>query len=266
MLNKKLIYDNGASQKYKGVHFARRRLLLHLRKYYRKHGSEGYILRFDFKDYFGSVPHDVVLKEIYRTSLDDKTKELSRLLISQNPGSIGLGIGAEISQVLGITYANSVDHLIKDRLSCKYYARYMDDGYILHNSKEELEGYLTTIKEEIDKIGGAFNARKTKITRLRVGFSFLQNRYSITETGKIYVKPNKKNITRQRKKLKKLKKKYEAGLLDMETIRQSMESWESTMARCDAYWTVKSMKKLYQELFEVKNDVSDNKRRRNNSN
>ncbi len=40
---KYLIYDNGASVKGKGVNFARERLKAHLQKYYRKHGSVGYV-------------------------------------------------------------------------------------------------------------------------------------------------------------------------------------------------------------------------------
>ena len=35
----RLIYDNGASQKGKGISFSRNRLLVHLRKYYWEHGN-----------------------------------------------------------------------------------------------------------------------------------------------------------------------------------------------------------------------------------
>ena len=45
LLGKYLIYDNGASQKGKGVRFHRERFEAHLRQYYMRHGTnEGYIL------------------------------------------------------------------------------------------------------------------------------------------------------------------------------------------------------------------------------
>lgn len=48
-INPFLIHDNGASQKDKGVSFSRKRLEMHLHKYYREHKSnEGYILLMDF--------------------------------------------------------------------------------------------------------------------------------------------------------------------------------------------------------------------------
>ena len=50
-VQKYLIYDNSASQVGKGIDFARKRLLTHLRKYYSQHKSnDGYILLIDFSN------------------------------------------------------------------------------------------------------------------------------------------------------------------------------------------------------------------------
>ncbi|MBQ3502543.1 MAG: hypothetical protein IJA72_02655, partial [Clostridia bacterium] len=48
ILSKGFIYDNGASQKNKGITFALNRMATHLQRYYRKHGKDGYILQYDF--------------------------------------------------------------------------------------------------------------------------------------------------------------------------------------------------------------------------
>ena len=62
-LCKYLIYDNGASQKGKGVSFHRRRFEAHLHKYFMKYGTnEGYILLGDFSGYYANIPHDKCLK------------------------------------------------------------------------------------------------------------------------------------------------------------------------------------------------------------
>ena len=59
LLNKYLIYDNGASQKGKGVSFHRKRFEAHLRQYYARHKTnEGYILLVDFSGYYANIPHD----------------------------------------------------------------------------------------------------------------------------------------------------------------------------------------------------------------
>ena len=62
-LSKYLIYDNGASQKGKGVDFHRRRFEAHLHQYFMKHGTnEGYILLGDFSGYYANIQHGKCLK------------------------------------------------------------------------------------------------------------------------------------------------------------------------------------------------------------
>lgn len=55
-----LIYDNGASQKGKGVSFQRKRLETHLHKYFNKFKTnEGYILLIDFSGYYANIVHSI---------------------------------------------------------------------------------------------------------------------------------------------------------------------------------------------------------------
>ena len=62
VLDKYLIYDNGASQEGKGVRFHRERFEAHLRQYYQRHGTnEGYILLVDFSGYYANIPHNKCL-------------------------------------------------------------------------------------------------------------------------------------------------------------------------------------------------------------
>lgn len=61
-LGKYLIYDNGASQKGKGVRFHRERFEVHLRQYFQRYKTnEGYILLVDFSGYYANIPHDKCL-------------------------------------------------------------------------------------------------------------------------------------------------------------------------------------------------------------
>ena len=62
-LSKYLIYDNGASQKGKGVDFHRRRFEFHMHKYFMRHGTnDGFIMLGDFSGYYANIPHDKCLK------------------------------------------------------------------------------------------------------------------------------------------------------------------------------------------------------------
>ena len=65
----KLIYDNGASMKGKGVDFTRKRVEKHIREAIKEYGADDlYALTFDFKSFFNSIPHQTclnVLKDNY---------------------------------------------------------------------------------------------------------------------------------------------------------------------------------------------------------
>ena len=50
--------------------FQLKRLQKHLHDHYRKYGTEGGIYQFDFKGYFGSLPHDKI-KERARAKIKD---------------------------------------------------------------------------------------------------------------------------------------------------------------------------------------------------
>ncbi|MDO4562222.1 MAG: hypothetical protein Q4C12_00150 [Clostridia bacterium] len=82
-ITKSFIYDNGACLEDKGTEFARRRIIAHMQKFYRKHGRNGYVLKCDITNYFGSTPHSVV-KDKVKMLCDDKWAylELCRIIDS----------------------------------------------------------------------------------------------------------------------------------------------------------------------------------------
>ena len=115
------------------------------------------------------------------------------------------GVGSQISQTAALMLPNKLDHFIKEKLGIKGYARYMDDGYLIHPSKEYLKECLTRMKEVCDSLGIILNTKKTKIKKLSDGFKFLQIRFKLTETGKVLRKMSFESIKKIRRKLKKFK-------------------------------------------------------------
>lgn len=253
----KLIYDNSASIKGRGIDFARCRLLVMLRKYYRQHGNDGYILLMDYSKYYDNIRHDKLM-EIFRSLPIDETslwlieQSLKRdeidvsymndeqyarcmddvfdslkyqsvdksLLTGEKMMRKHLNIGDQLSQVAGILYPCQVDNFIKIVLGCKYYLRYSDDSLIIHHDKEFLEKTLEQIRTKATEEGLTLNPKKTRIVKLSSLWRFMQIQYSLTDTGRIIQKINPKQLTRMRRKLKKL-----AHKLPADELTQLYSSW-----------------------------------------
>ena len=247
-LQPSFIYDNGASMKNKGYTFAINRITEALRKHYRRYGQKGYVLVFDFSKFFDHVSHRLVKMSIAKKITDERLKQISSHFIDAF-GDIGLGLGSQISQVLALASANRLDHFVKEMCKIKGYARYMDDGYLISPSKDELKRCLKVIKGICDELGIKLNKKKTQIVKLSHGFTWLKVRFFLTKTGKVIRKIYKRSVVKQRQKLKKLRKKFDKGLLDFQDICNSFQSWKAYASNFNAYFTVKNMEALFRQLF-----------------
>lgn len=250
VLGRTLIYDNGASTKGKGVQFARNRLQAHLEKFIRKHGSDGYILVFDFRKFFDSIRHDVIRKVMEAEFTDSRIIDLTMRFVRVT-GDIGLGLGSQISQTLCLAVPNRLDHMIKERCGMKFYGRYMDDGYIISESKEKLKECLAAMKEICAQLGLNLNEKKTHIRKLRGGFTFLKTKYHVMPSGKIIKRPARQNITRMRRKLKRFKKLVDKGEISMRAVYHSYQSWRSHIAPTRCFRSRQRMDELFKSLFNV---------------
>lgn len=281
-LGKYLIYDNGASQKDKGVEFCRRRLETHLHKYYRKYGSDGYFLHIDFRKFFDNIRHDKLLAA-FSDKLDDDSvmpvlenmvqsfkidisysdKDLTDQVFNSMeyakiPADLktgkrymakSMGIGSQVSQAAGVFFPTKIDTYCKVVRGCKFYGRYMDDIYIIHHDKEFLRSVLDGVREQSAEIGLFINEKKTQIFKLRHGFAFLKIKYNLTETGKIIKRPARDNITRQRRKMKKFRKLVDEGAMSIEDARNEVKSWLGANENLNAYRTCQNIRQLYKDLF-----------------
>lgn len=248
MLERTFIYDNGASMRNKGYTFAINRLTTHLRKYYRHYGNEGYILLFDFSKFFDNVSHSVVQRIVRGNFSDRRILQISEHFIDAF-GDTGLGLGSQISQVLALASANRLDHYIKEVLHIKYYARYMDDGYLIHPSKKYLQECLNRIQMLCDELGIHLNTKKTQIIKISHGFTFLKARFFLLSSGKVVKRIYKRSITRMRIKLKKLRRKLDEGVITFQDVANAWQSWVGYAKGFDAYHAIENMGKLYTQLF-----------------
>ena len=107
------------------------------------------------------------------------------------------------SQFLAIYYLNDLDHLIKEKLGCKHYIRYMDDFLILDCDKDRLLKVYRVIESELKKLKLTPNS-KSNLYRSTKGFSFLGYTYKVCN-NKLQISCYKKTSKRIVKKLNYLK-------------------------------------------------------------
>jgi retron-type reverse transcriptase len=109
ILTRPLIYDNVASIKGKGVHFALRRLIAHLSKFYKQNGNsnKGYALLVDFSRFFDNIDHAVLFDMLEQHITDRRVTALVHGFVSVFGPGKSLGLGSQVSQVAAIRHGIS---------------------------------------------------------------------------------------------------------------------------------------------------------------
>lgn len=249
MLESTLIKNNCASQKGKGTHQAWDYFEQDLKKAYKKWGRDFYVIQSDFHNYFASIPHDKLIAALNEYFHDERTRWYYKSVINsfyENGECIGLGLGSQICQNFAIFYPNLLDHYMEQFGD---YGRFNDDLYLTVQTKEEAKQILNSMYRIVDSLGLEINKKKTRIVKATHVITFLKTRFNLLDNGEVIRRPNHKSITRERKKLKKLKKKLDDGVLSFEDVRTSYASWRGSLKDKKCYKTLKSMDDLFNKLF-----------------
>lgn len=286
-IRKKIIYDNSASITGRGLHFARKRIETHLHKYYREHGTDGYILLGDFSKFYDNIIHETAKKQLldlvgndeyiawllsvifsgftvdvsymsdeeYERCMDEPFSKLKHrtvpveLLTGEKYMQKSVNIGDQLSQLVGIYYPNDIDTYVKYVLGRKYYGRYQDDFYVIGESKRELAEVLTGIIRSANGLGIHINGKKTKIVPLGQRFKYLQFRYYLKTDGKIVKQINPERVTVMRRKLKKLAVKVKNGDIPYGNVEGMFRSWMGEFHKVLSVKQRTGLLELYSGLF-----------------
>lgn len=249
LLEPKLIYDNGASIKNKGIDFTLRRLKRQLSKYYRKyHTNKGYVLQFDFSSYFDNINHEILLNQFKAAIHDKEIYNVVEKMITCF-GEKGLGLGSQVSQIAAIYYPTPLDKAILN-LNINGYNRYMDDGIILCRTLDQVEKCKKVLFEECKKLNIQINMKKLTVSKISKTFIFLKKRFRMTETGKIIVRIGRDAVTRAHRRLKKLTSKAidpneKFNYVDLYVC---YKCWKGAAARFDNYYIIQNYRRLFLSL------------------
>lgn len=190
-----------------------------------------YCLKVDVHHFFDSVDKDILKKLLAHKISDEKFLQCLYTVIDVVPR--GLPLGFYTSQWYANWYLIEFDHFVKEKLSIKYYARYMDDMVFLggnkrklHKVKEEISHYLKEklklkLKDSVQFI--RIGTDKSNFIDF-MGFRFYRNRTILRRS--IMLK-----CTRR---AKRLKQKLNDGPLTVFDARQ-MLSYKGWLADSNTY-------------------------------
>lgn len=282
-----LIHNNSASQKGKGISFARKMFERDLHNYWLKHRTnQGYVGFVDFSKFYDNIRHDKA-KEMVSAKVDEFSGWLFGRIVdafqidvsymsdeeyadcmNQRFDSVkyhesvpeewrtgrkfmakSADIGDQASQDIGVFYPARIDNYAKIVRGAKMYGRYMDDIYIIGETKDYVESVIQGIAEQAKSLGIFINERKTRIVKLSQTFKYLQIKYSLSDSGKVIKRINPKSVTRERRKLKAYKRLCEKGGMEYAAVEQAYKSWMGANVQVMSKKQAKNMKQLYKELF-----------------
>ena len=242
-----LIHDNGACQINKGTDFTYDRMVAHLRRYYNKNGTQGWVLKCDIEKFFPSTRHDVAKRAVIKRVSDKRVANAVADVIDSFDGDVGIGLGSQISQLVELVVLDDLDHYIKERLRIKHYLRYMDDFILIHPDKEYLKYCWKEIESFIKAYGLKLN-KKTTLYPLRQGVRMMNWRFVVTQTGKILRYMDSKKIGKQRRKLRKLIVKEAVGEVPPGTTKNSLIAWCENAKHGNTFYQRQRMTHYYYQL------------------
>ena len=287
-VKKHIIYDNCASIKGRGISRQRFRFEVHLRKYYKLHGNEGWILFGDFSKFYDNIIHEIAKRELLKLFDDDKfigwlltlifdgfkidvsymtdeeyancmestfnkneyRKIPKEKLTGEKWMAKSVNIGDQLSQIVGIYYPYRIDNYVKYVMSQKFYGRYMDDWYVMNPDKQVLLNILDGIRTIANELGIHINEKKTRIVKISSTYKFLQIRYTLTKDGKNIKRINPDRVTAMRRKLKKLAVKVRNNEIDYDGVENMFRGWMGSFYKLMSSQQRKNLIGLYEDLFD----------------
>lgn len=224
-LKKEFIQTNYAGQIEKGTLYGLNCLKVQMYLVYQKYGYDCWIVKTDISKFFYNIDHDI-LKDILRYFVNDEDVYwLCKKFIDSTDG-LGLPLGNQVSQVFALLYLSGLDHFITGELGVKYYGRYMDDFYLIVESKDYAKWCLNCIYEFIHSLGLELNG-KTQIIPFKNGIKFCGFHTYVTVDGKVIRKLKNENKRVARKKFKRMTYLVNEGKLSRDKFYESYNAWKN---------------------------------------
>lgn len=247
-----MIYDNGASQRGKGLHWAYRRLEEQLRWHFRRYGRQGGVFLLDLKGFFPNAPHAALYQRHQQLIFDPGLRALADSVVVSSPCPTpgrGMPLGVEPSQQEMVALPSSIDNWIKCQAGVHVAGHYMDDYYIALPDIEELKKLAREVVRRFEAMGIRVNKRKCKIIPLTKPFRFCKVRFTLTESGAVKRNGCRDGMKRSRRKLKFFQREVAAGRRTLAEAAEYMQSQRAYYRSFDDHGRLLRLERLAYAIF-----------------
>lgn len=234
----RFIADNYACRPGRGTHRGADRAQTMLRAVKREHGRVC-VLKGDVARYFPSIDHQILKNLFARRIRCRRTLALlGEIIDSANQVSdrfgVGVPIGNLVSQLAANVYLHELDQFAKHDLRERHYIRYMDDFVVIHHDKAHLQRVRERMECFLTQRLRLQTNRKTQVFPVGVlhgrALDFLG--YQIWPTHR---RLRRDSITRIGRSLRALQHYYARGLVGLERVHQTVQSWCEHASHANTY-------------------------------
>ena len=252
LYNPSMIYDNGASQRDKGLHWHFRRIKDQLHWHFRRYGQAGAVGLIDLKGFFPNAPRRAIFQRHQLLITNPDLRWVADTVIQYAPSTApgrGMPLGVEPSQQEMVALPSAVDNWLKCQKGIHCAGHYMDDYYIIMPDVEQLKAVIREMVRRFEAMGIRVNKRKCKIIPLTKPFRWCKARFTLTETGKIKVNGSRDGIKRARRKLKLFYREFKAGKRPLKDVEQYMNCQSAYYKNFNDHGRLLRLQRLYHAIF-----------------
>lgn len=247
LLKKEFLVNNFAGQIGKGTLYGLNYLSAQIYLAYCKYGYDCWIIKGDIRKFFYNIDHNVLKDLVQYFVPNQDVYWLCEKFIDSTDG-VGLPLGNQVSQVYALLYLSGLDHFITGELGVKYYGRYMDDFYLIVESKEYARWCLDCIHEFANSLKLELNG-KTQLIPFKNGIKFCGFHTYVTKNGKVIRKLKNENKRAKKKQYKKMIRLVKAGSLSKDKFYESYQAWKNHISHGNCVKLGYEMDKYIEELL-----------------
>lgn len=201
------------------------------KKYMKDKEGTKYCLKMDVSKFYPNINHTILKGLLRKKFKDNRLLDLLDKIIDSYPNEKGIPIGSYLSQYLANFYLSYFDHWLKEDKHIKYVVRFADDIVVFGSTKQELHSLILEIKQYMKthlklKIKDNWQIFPTN----KRGVDFVGYRFFFD-----FTLLRKSTCKRFKKKMLKIKAKWDEGKLPNFSEWCSANSYVGWMKWCDSW-------------------------------
>lgn len=233
----------------RGLHSCIDKLQSYMRKAVRE-WENPYFLKYDISKFFYSINRDIMYEIMEKYYKDKRFLKLTKKFIDfvgtdELFKDAGLPIGNYTSQYFANIYMNELDQYIKHELKVKYYIRFMDDGILIVENKQNARELLEKIKDFLEQKLKLRLNKKTTYMPVKQGCIYCGYRVYLD-----YRLIKRANINRVKKRIKGWNTQWKRGVYDFQKWNQSFCAWKGYAKHANSYKLINSLYDKMEYLYD----------------